>query len=138
MHDFWTKLGALLLPGVVLALVVGGLIAICISTARGAERAPGEWLDDNKEYGEAITFTIPTDSQTIDIDDLLARCLEFLRDGDIDQSMTLEYAVYRPHTLKGDAMDAIEAAQNELARLEKETQLRRDIERALAALRGEK
>lgn len=135
MHDFWTRLCAFLLPGIVVALIIGGLIAAGISVANGAERKPGEWLNDNQAYGEAIVFTVP-DSQSIDIGDLLARCLEFLRDGDLDQSMTVQYSVYRPRTLKSDACDAIEAAQNELARIEKETQLRRDIERALAILRG--
>jgi hypothetical protein len=54
MNNFWSKLCALLLPGVVLALVVGGLIALSISVVRGDDRVPGEWLDDNMEYGEAL------------------------------------------------------------------------------------
>jgi hypothetical protein len=150
MNDFWSRLCAWLLPGVVLALIVGGIIALSISVARGADRMPGEWLDDNSESGvyvidtvpirgeEGITVTIPTNSQTINIDSLLTRCLEFLRDGDVDQAVSVQYSVYRPHTLKSDAIDEIEAAQKELAKIERETQLRRDIEKALAALRGAK
>jgi hypothetical protein len=138
-----------LLPGVVLALIIGGLIAAGISVANGAERAPGEWLDDNREYGEAIVGlpdgrTVISTSDNIssrDVEILLTRCLEFLRDGDFDQNVLHHNTVtlqYYPRTLKSDAIDAVEAAQKELARIEKETQLRRDIERALAALRGTK
>lgn len=153
----------------ILALVVGGLIALSISVARGADRVPGEWMDDNQGYGAVIDvtdlqadfsgFSIPATSPgyfmpgtaddellaftrsrstAIDLDALLSRCLEFLRDGDVDQSVSVQYSVYRPRTLKGDARDAIEEAQEALARIEKETQLRHDIEKALAALRGEK
>jgi hypothetical protein len=131
-------------------------MVVMVATVARADRVPGEWLDDNQEYGEAIevmpgfyssgtaddelVLVIPTKAShgTIDIEKILSRCLEFLRDGDVDQAVSVQYSVYRPHTLKSDAIDEIEAAQKELAKIEKETQLRRDIEKALAALRGAK
>lgn len=97
-------------------------------------------LEELSDKMNALTdeITNAPASTEIDIELLLTRCLEFLRDGDVDQNMVQGSMalIYCPRTLKSEALGAVEEARKEMDRVEKETQLRRDIERALAVMRG--
>ena len=94
---------------------------------------------DNREIDAPEWMKVAPESwkhetlNTTQIIDLLTRCKEFLRDRDMRQTVhtTLEY---RPLTRKGVIEGEIKSYQEELERLERETQLLRDIEAALKAL----
>jgi len=80
---------------------------------------------------------------TKDIADILQRCLEFLRDGDanyLENIPTCTTLLYVPpyRTLKNDAEDEVSKAEIAKGRLERETALRREIEKAIRILKGEK
>lgn len=72
------------------------------------------------------------DDLSAEVRDILERCREFIRDGDKDLSITeTSDLLYRATTLKSMAEGELAAAKRYVERLERETQLRRDIERVL-------
>ena len=96
---------------------------------------------DNREIDAPEWMKVAPESwkhetlNTTQIIDLLTRCKEFLRDGDRDMRQTVHTTLeYRPLTRKGIIEGEIKSYQEELERLERETQLLRDIEAALKAL----
>ena len=83
------------------------------------------------------------DGKEIVLNDILQRCLEFLRDGDanyLENIPTCTTLLYVPpyRTLKNDAEDEVSKAEIAKGRLERETALRREIEKAIRILKGEK
>lgn len=108
------------------------------------------WGDDARLYTNCNGLWIPIEDcpspptaapalTHAEIADILKRCREFVRDGDEDlNGVSFSYAVYTPLTYRGLAADQVKEAQEDLDRITRETQLRKDIERVLEILDAEK
>lgn len=104
--------------------------------------SPGEYEEIMRQLPEHAPST-EGELSTKDIADILQRCLEFLRDGDanyLENIPTCTTLLYVPpyRTLKNDAEDEVSKAEIAKGRLERETALRREIEKAIRILKGEK
>ena len=100
--------------------------------------SPGEYEEIMRQIHENAPST-EGELSTKDIADLLQRCLEFVDDNTEDSigSYTAP-AIYQPMDRESLLRRSIQEAQERLKKLERETALRWEIERALRVLKGEK
>lgn len=101
--------------------------------------------DDGKAYEyqaetHELNPSIPENVlPTNEITDILERCLEFVDDNTEDSiSSYTAPAIYQPMDRESLQRRSIQEAQERLKKLERETALRREIEKALRILKGEK
>ena len=80
-------------------------------------------------YNEYITLN--------EIHEILERCREFIHDPDIDLlGYSITHPIYHPITRRSVVNDEIAGLENDIKRLDREKQLRADIDRVLSVLKA--
>jgi len=98
--------------------------------------SPGEYEEIMQQIHDNAPST-EGELSTNDIADILQRCLEFVDDNTEDSiGSYTALAIYQPMDRESLQRRSIQEAQERLKKLERETALRREIERALRVLRG--
>jgi membrane protein required for beta-lactamase induction len=70
----------------------------------------------------------------IEIKDILERTQEFIQDATLDRCCQTSTSLYRPITRLSTAQDMAEQYQDEVEKLKRETQLRKDIDAMIKAI----